>query len=426
MVRLGEDKGCIVVKFGGGSLSGGERFAKAIDAVVKKAKEGVGLVVVVSAMGRTTDELIEVATKASGGRPSPRELDDLLSMGERTSARIFATALKAKGMRTCYLDPTDEEWPIITDENFGNARPLLSLCLERIQRTMIPLLEDGIIPVVPGFLGRSQKGAITTLGRGGSDTTAFIVARALKAKQIILVTNVKGIMTADPKIIKNPRKIERIDAETLAGLADSDVKFIHKKALKYKDPSVDIKVVDWEAGSLDAEGTIIRGSLPKDLRVEADYEEPLMAITIVGRGLEDSPEVLRRVLDELKRAGVASLGMSSNSNSIILYLPEKVPEGLLEALHNVVLEYPDKAIALAVKRGLSLLRIRGMGLEDTPGVIGRLTKPLQENNINISGMLTITSSILVFLDWGERERALGLIRDSLRPNDGEVLGEGEI
>jgi aspartate kinase len=420
---LAEDKSCIVVKFGGGSLSGGERFAKAVDAVVKKAKEGMGLVVVVSAMGRTTDDLIEVATKASGSRPSLQELDDLLSMGERTSARIFATALKARGLKACYLDPADEDWPIITDENFGNARPLLSLCFERIQRTITPLLREGFIPVVPGFLGRSKKGSITTLGRGGSDTTAFIVARALRAKQIILVTNVKGIMTADPKIIKNPKKIERIDAETLAGLADSDVKFIHKKALKYKDPSVDIKVVDWEAGSLDAEGTIIRGSLPKDVRVEVGYELPLMAVTIVGKGLEDSPEVLGRIFDELKGAGVASLGMSGNSNSIILYLPERIPEGLLEALHKVVLDYPEKAIALAVKKGLALLRIKGMGLEDTPGVIGRLAKPLQENNINISGMLTITSSILVFLDWEERERALSLIRESLKPDENEVLEE---
>lgn len=418
---MSEKQDCIVVKFGGGSLASGEKVAKAVEAVVKKASEGTRLVVVVSAMGKTTDDLIEVATKASGSKPSTQELDDVLSMGERTSARVFAAALKARGMKARYFDPADADWPIITDETFGNAHPMLSLCMEHIQRSIYPLIQEGVIPVVPGFLGRTSSGATTTLGRGGSDTTAFILARALKASRVILVTNVKGIMTADPKLVKSPRKIDRIEAETLAGLADSDVKFIHKKALKYKDASIDVKVVDHETGSLDAEGTIIHGSLLGDLKVELACKTPVMAFTIVGKALEDSPEVLTRLLEELRKAGASSLGLSSNSDSTIAYVPEKAPEGLLEALHGVVLEHPKKAVALAVKKGLALLRVKGMGLEETPGVIGRLTEPLQKDGINISGMLTIASSILVFVNWEERERAFSLICEALKP-DQEVEG----
>ncbi|MEM2905972.1 MAG: aspartate kinase [Candidatus Bathyarchaeia archaeon] len=403
----------LVVKFGGASLADGEKIRSAVKAVANELAKGTKMVVVVSAMGKTTDNLLDAARTAAEGKLSPRELDDVVSMGERTSARIFAAALRSEGVKAEYFDPAQGNWPIITDEAFGNARPNLAVSQGLIERHVLPLLGQGLVPVVPGFVGKTRDGAITTLGRGGSDTTAFILARAVHADQVILVTSAEGIMTADPKLIKKPKVIREIQAESLAGLADTDAKFIHRKALRYKDPSIDAKVIDYTAGRLDAEGTIIKGGLPQEITAHLAYEGPLLAATVVGKTLADSPTFLGHVTEEIERTGVSSLGMSTNSDCIILYLPEKGSQELLERLHTLVLEHPNEAFGLATKKNLALIKFTGAGLEDTPGVIGRITKPLYENSINIAGILTVASSILLFVNWNEREKVLQLTRREL-------------
>jgi len=408
-----ENKRTLVVKFGGASLADGEKIKSAAKAVADELKKRSRIVVVVSAMGKTTDALLDAAYAAAEGRLSPEEVDDVLSMGERTSARIFASALRSEGIKPEYFDPAEENWPLATDEAFTNARPNLTVSQGLIERHIQPLLDEGVVPVVPGFVGKTRNGAITTLGRGGSDTTAFVLARALHADQVILVTSAEGIMTADPKLIRNPKVIREIQAETLAGLADTDAKFIHRKALRYKDPTIDAKVIDYTVGRLDVEGTIIKGGLPQEIDAQLACEEPLLAATVVGKALADSPIFLGRVIEEIERTGVSSLGMSTNSDCLILYLPEKGSQELLERLHTLVLEHPTEAFGLATKKGLALVKFTGAGLEDTPGVIGRITKPLYESDINIGGILTVASSILLFVNWNERERVLQLTREEL-------------
>ena len=226
MVKLKSDKK-IVVKFGGSSLADHEKLLKAVTAVVNEAAKGTRIAVVVSAMGKTTDHLMTTAKNTSNGKLQKHELDDILSMGERTSVRIFSAALRNNGAESRYFDPLDDDWPIITDAAFQNANPLIAECKRRIQQNVSPIVEKGIIPVIAGFVGKTQDGKITTLGRGGSDTTAFILAEALSADEIVLVTDADGIMSGDPKIIANPKRLKEIDVNTLVGLADSGAKFVH-------------------------------------------------------------------------------------------------------------------------------------------------------------------------------------------------------
>ena len=157
----------IVVKFGGSSLSDHERLLKAVVSVVNEAKKGTKIAVVVSAMGKTTDVLMTTAKNTSNGKLEKHDLDDILSMGERTSVRIFAAALKNNGVDACYFDPMDSRWPIITDNSFQNANPMLKECEKNIKEFVLPLVEKGTIPVIAGFLGKTKDGKITTLGRGG-------------------------------------------------------------------------------------------------------------------------------------------------------------------------------------------------------------------------------------------------------------------
>jgi len=403
----------IVVKFGGSSLADHERLLKAVMAVVNESKKGTKIAVVVSAMGKTTDMLLTTAKNTSNGKLQKHELDDILSMGERTSVRIFAAALKNNGVDSCYFDPMDNRWPIITDESFQNANPLLNECSKNIKECVLPIVEKGTIPVIAGFVGKTKEGKITTLGRGGSDTTAFILAEGINADQVVLVTDADGIMSSDPKIIQSPKLLPTIDVNTLVGLADSGAKFIHSKALKHKPKNIDVKVISNAHGDLSREGTIITGGLATELDAEISHPTPISEITIIGNGMSANPQVINEVIEKVKENSIL-LGMSMNTNSLILYVPQQENmTDLFNKIHKITITNKE-TIAMAVKKDLVFIKTSGVGLEETQGIIGKISEDLRVNGINISGILTITSSILLFVDWSEKEKALKLIKNSLK------------
>lgn len=400
------------MKFGGSSLADGPSILRAVKSVIKEKRRGTRIAVVVSAMGKTTNHLISTAKQASEDNLPPDELDDILAMGERTSARIFAAGLRAKGEKSTFVDPSDPDWPIITDDSFGNAKPILPLCRRMIRKSIQTSLDDGAIVVVPGFVGKTREGTVTTMGRGASDVTAMILAQALSADQAILVTDVDGIMSADPKIFEKPRILKEIDMDILVGLADSGSKFIHKKALRYKSPTIDVKVINNASEDLRSKGTVIRGSFPEGIVVEP-HPEKSMAITIIGKDISESPTTLLNILQQVRRFNVPILGISVNHNSLILYLPMNSPGELLEALHSIVTA-DEKTIALAVKQNLAFIDVKGVGLEETPGIVSVISGALSSANINIYGIFTITSSILLFVDLKDKEKATQLVTKSMK------------
>ena len=382
-------------------------------AVARESKKRTQIAVIVSAMGGTTDELLHTAKNASNGTVEKGDLDEILAMGERVSVRLFAAALKAQGIESRYFDPLDPDWPIITDDVFSNANPSLNESEERIRQHVLPLVESGVVPVIAGFIGRTRDRRVTTLGRGGSDTTAFVLAKALGASELILVTDADGIMSADPKIIKKPRRLHEIEADALVGLADSGTKFIHRKALRYKDPSVRVRVINHAHGSLDTEGTVIKGAFAGELDGSLGSQFPVMSITVAGRGLSEQPKIIHELIGRAK-AHAPVLGLSLNCDSMILYTSESEESNqLLEEVHEMVLQH-EETLAMSVRKQLAFLKVKGVGLEETPGLIGRISEGLRLNAINIFGLLTITSSILFFVEWNERKRALRLIKKALR------------
>jgi aspartate kinase len=411
-----KNKNCcrqIVVKFGGSSLADHERLLRAVNSVVAEAKKGTKMAVVVSAMGKTTDLLMNTIKKTSNGRLEKHELDDILSMGERTSVRIFAAALRTNGVNSKYFDPLDAQWPIVTDDLFSNANPILEECTQRIRDFVLPLVDNRVVPVIAGFVGKTVENRITTLGRGGSDTTAFILAEALGADEVVLATDADGIMSGDPKIISNPEKLAEIDVGTLVGLADSGAKFIHSKALKYEPKSINVRVISSKHGDLSREGTVITGSLSTELGVDMAFSSPVAEVTIVGQGVSENPKIIWQLVNITKQNSEL-LGLSLDKNSVILYVSQgKDLDELFVDIHKIVLEN-NETKAMAVKKDLVFLKTSGVGLEETHGIIGKISDVLRINGINIAGILTITSSILLFVDWNEREKALELIRKSLR------------
>ncbi len=398
----------IIAKFGGSSLSNGKKINLAAKSIAKEYSKGNRLVVVVSAVGRTTDELLELTNHGAGIVETDR--DDILAMGERTSARIFAASLKSRGIQARYFDPSDRDWPIITDHDFSNANPLRTASIQRIQKYVKPVVEDGIIPVIGGFIGRTRDGRISTLGRGGSDTTALLLATALGADEVVLVTSAPGILTGDPNLISKARVLRSIDMKALIGIADSGTKFIHRKALRYKDPEINIRVIPSAAGRLDARGTRITGGPLPELEVKIHNPDPVASITLVGRDLPQNPELIKKITKIIRTNLVA---ISQDSDSAILYLSQAPSlRRQISRLHDVVAKDPH-GLALAARMGMALITVKGVGLEETPGVVARISDALQSSNINIFGLLTITSSVIVLVNWKVRKLAGKLIRDSL-------------
>jgi aspartate kinase len=401
----------LVVKFGGSSLSNPTKIKRASESIVREYSQGNRLVIVASAVGKTTDELLELANGGEGIVEADK--DDILAMGERTSARIISASLKSHGIQARYFDPADRDWPIITDDNFQNANPIKTRCIQRIRNYVKPIIDNGMVPVIAGFIGRTIDGRVSTIGRGGSDTTALLLATALGADEVVLVTSVKGILTADPRVVRNAKTLPEINMKALTGIADTGTKFIHRKALRYKDPEINIRVVSNTATSFDSEGTLITGGPLPELEVKLHNPHPTASITLVGRNLSRKPEFMENIT---KIAAPNLDAVSQDGDSVILYL--KQTHGLtkeLARLHEIVSMDPD-GIALAVRTDRALITVRGVGLEDTPGLVARITNALRSNGINVFGLLTITSSVLVLVDWKKRKEATGLIKISLESN----------
>ncbi len=401
----------LIVKFGGSSLSNSKRIDLAVASVALEYSRGNRVVVVVSAVGNTTDQLLHL----TNGRAELVETDrdDILAMGERTSARIFAASLKSRGMQARYYDPSDRDWPIITDDNFLNANPLKTKSIQRIRRYLKPVLGDGVIPVIGGFIGRTTDGRISTLGRGGSDTTALLLAMALEADEVVIVTNVRGILSADPTLVEHARVLPKIDMRTLIGIADTGTKFIHRKALRFKDPKINIRVISNTNGKLDSPGTLVTGGAFPQVEVTVNNPHPVASVTIVGKGLPRQPKLVQKIS---KLAGPSLVAVSQDSDSAILYLKQTPKlQQQMARLHDVMVSDPH-GIALASRMGMALITIRSIGLEERPGVVARISDALRSANINMFGVLTITSSVLVFVDWKVRRKAASLIRISLEKN----------
>lgn len=246
--------GIIVAKFGGTSVGNGERIKKAAQSVVNEYMKGKKVVVVVSAINKTTDEFLKIVDTAMGKSITDKQLAEVVSMGEMTSVRIFSSTIESLGVKSEYVDPYADAWPVITDNNFLSAKINFEVTEEKSSK-IEEMIDEGIIPVVCGYLGKNESGNITTLGRGGSDITAFLLGHCLKAEEVIIVTDVDGVMSTDPNKLLSAKKLDKISVEEMRDLATHGAQVLHPHALKYKDPKIDAKIIGYEKGDLSTPGT---------------------------------------------------------------------------------------------------------------------------------------------------------------------------
>ena len=402
----------IVAKFGGTSIGSGERIKKAAQSVVKEYMKGTKVVVVVSAINKTTDDILNIVNESIGEATTEKQLADIVSMGEITSVRIFSSTIESLGVKSEYLDPHMDNWPVVTDSNYLNANIDFEGTEEK-SKELLKLVDQGIIPVLCGFLGKDEEGNVTTLGRGGSDITAFLLGHCLKAKEVIIVTDVGGVMSTDPNKLQTAKKLDKISVEEMRDLATHGAQVLHPHALKYKDPLINAKIIGYEHGDLSAIGTEIIGPSENEmLKTTALNDEPISVITVMGEEILKKSGVLANLTEALAENEINIYGISTGQNSITIFVDKSVAEQAHEILHDVVVE-SEYLSSLSLGREIAMITVASQDFIDTPGIITRITEPLQKNKINIVEISSSQTSVVIFVDWNDGKKAYEMVRSVL-------------
>jgi aspartate kinase len=395
----------VVQKYGGSSVADPGRIRGVAERIVATAETGTGVCVVVSAMGRTTDDLIELARQVAS-RPDPRELDMLLTAGERISIALLAMAIGDLGREAVSF--TGSQAGIVTDTRHGKAK-ILEMRLGRVQEA----LDAGKVAIVAGFQGVSTEAAVTTLGRGGSDTTAVALAAGLGADVCEIYTDVEGVYSADPRIVPAARKLAAVSHEEMLELAASGAKVLALRAVEYgRNHDVPIHV---RSTFSQAEGTWI-------VKEEAMLEQAI--VSGIAHDTGDAKVTIQRVPDEPGIAGrlfrpLAEVGIhvdmivqnvsAAGHTDISFTLPKAdlaAAEPVLEDLARRI-----GAAGFAVDPDIGKVAVVGAGMRSHPGVAAAMFEALADAGINMEIISTSPIRISCVVRAADVERAVNAVHE---------------
>jgi len=377
----------VVQKYGGSSIADGERISSVARRVAKARDEGNEVVVVVSAMGDTTDELIKLAHQVSA-QPSDRELDLLLSTGEVVSSTLLAMALETLGYKAVSL--SGAQAGIETDSRYSRAR-ILRVDPKRIMSE----LTRGNIVIVAGFQGVTSEMDIATLGRGGSDTTAVALAASLEAKECQIYTDVEGVYTADPRIVPEATKLKKVGYEEMLELASYGAKVIHPRAVELGGlHNVPILVA---SSFVDRPGTIICKEASMEVRNKVSgivHDTNVAKVTVIG--VPDHPGIASAIFEPLANADISVDTIVQNASiEKIADLTFTVTRSDLSRAMSIVetVAKTVEAKRCVADSKLAKVSIVGTGMLATPGYAAKMFRTLYEQGINIQ--LITTSEIRI-------------------------------
>src|SRR6185369_533498 len=461
-----------VMKFGGTSVGDAECIRRAAEIVFDAAKSN-SVVVVVSAMSGVTNRLIEAAQKASSGdrdevndlptalrdqhftaatilvkdsslqaelkteleritsevanlcqgisllrELTPRAHATVSSIGERLSARLMTATLKELDLNSTAVEATEV---IVTDEQYLQAEPLMKDVRERAAKVLRPLVADGVTPVVTGFIGATADGVLTTLGRGGSDYSATTLGAALDADEIIIWTDVDGVLTADPRLVPTARLLREISYNEAAELAYFGAKVLHPKTLR---PVVEARIPVWIRNSFSPEKNGTRITIeghPTEHGVRAITAIPNVSmITIGGRGIVGVVGVAAKTFQAVAsvRANVLLISQSSSENDICLIVDSVDAPQTLKALRSAFaadLKHHDVE-HITVNPNIAIVAVVGEKMRGTPGIAGRTFSALGRRGINIIAIAQGSSeyNVSFVVEAGAMRDAVAVVHDEFK------------
>ena len=389
----------VVQKFGGTSVGSVERIA-AVAELVKKSSNKDKIVVVVSAMSGETNKLIDLA-KNFTQNPNRREFDALVSTGEKVSSSLLAIALDSIGIKAKSLSAS--QISMKTTNSYSKAR-ILDIDSSKIMQT----IKDGYIPIITGFQGVTEHGDVTTLGRGGSDTTAVAIAANLKAKRCDIYTDVDGIYTTDPRVVPEAKKLDSITMEEMLEMAGKGAKVIQIRAVEFANKfKVPVRVLSsFEPGS----GTLIsleENNMENALVSGIAFQKDQVKITL--HGVVDTPGIAYGILgplsDENIEVDVIVQNVSVNGKTDFTFTVSKEDElsatNIIKANKNA-LQYED----VLVDPSISKVSLVGVGMRTHAGIASEAFKSLAENDINIQMISTSEIKITIVINEINTEKAV--------------------
>jgi len=400
----------VVKKFGGTSVADKERIFNVARRLEKAYRAGDDVVVVLSAMGKMTDVLIAQA-KEINPNPSKRELDMLLTTGEQTSVALMSMALSVLGIPSISLNAF--QVAMHTTSTYGNAR-LKRIDSERIRHE----LGQKKIVVITGFQGVNKYDDYTTLGRGGSDTTAVALAAALHADACEIYTDVDGVYTADPRVVKNARKMKEITYDEMLDLASLGAGVLHNRSVEMaKKYGVQLVV---RSSLNEEEGTIVKEKVKVERMLVSGVaaDKNVTRISIVG--VEDKPGVAFRVFDLLAKANI----------NVDMILQSIGRDGKKDISFTVTEDMADEALSILEEKkdhldyqkldhrtNVAKVSVVGAGMMSNPGVAAKFFECLYNSNINVNMISTSEIRVTVLIDEKDTEKAMNAAHDAFGLED---------
>lgn len=412
--------GIVVQKYGGTSVGDVDRMKKVADRVARSHRDGNPTVAVVSAMGKTTDELVSQANAISE-HPPQRELDILLTSGERISMSLLAMALAEHGVQAKSF--TGSQAGIITDAVHGKAK-ILEITPGRVQEA----LDEGYVVIVAGFQGVSQDTKdITTLGRGGSDTTAVALAAALGADVCEIYTDVDGVFSADPRIVKGARKLDIISFDDALELTAHGAGVLQNRSVEFgRNHGVRIHV---RSSFSYAPGTWV---VPKE---EVDMEDAIISgvahdtseAKITVQRVPDQPGIAARLFTAMADANINIDFIVQNvSAEGVTDISFTCPRGDVHAARGIIEPYATEvgSTGVIVDEDVAKISLVGAGMKTHPGIAARMFQALSDAGINITMISTSTIRVSVVIAKDQAEAAMNAVHDAFGLETSGLIEQG--
>ena len=394
----------IVQKFGGTSVGSVERI-ESVAEIVKNASLSNSVIVVVSAMSGETNKLIKLANHF-GDNPDKREFDALVSTGETISSALLTMALHSKGIKARSFSAS--QISMKTTDSYSKAK-ILDVDAEKI----LKVIEDGTIPIITGFQGITEGGDVTTLGRGGSDTTAVAIAAQVNASRCDIYTDVDGIFTTDPKIVSNAKKLDSITMEEMLELAGQGAKVIQTRAVEFANKyNVPVRVL---SSFNDGEGTLINlkeETMENALVSGIAFQKDQVKFTLHGVG--DIPGTAFKILGPISDAEVevdvivqnVSVDGKTDFTFTVAAEDQDTVTKVIEGIKSEV-EFND----LMIDPDIAKVSIVGVGMRSQAGVASKAFKALSENDVNIQIICTSEIKITMVIDENIVDKAVQVLHE---------------
>ena len=410
----------VVAKFGGTSVATPERVINVARRIVERKRAGNRVVAVVSAMGKTTDDLVKLANSITDS-PSPREMDTLLSTGEMVSMSLLAMAVESLGEKAISL--SGRQIGLITDNVHGKAS------IREIHATRIKgALADDNIVIVAGFQGIDAAGDITTLGRGGSDTTAVAIAAGIKADVCEIYTDVDGVYTADPRIVPRAQKIDEISYEEMLEIAAGGAGVLHKRCVEFaRNFGV---VIHCRSSFNDEPGTLVKEMDPNmEKAIVSGVTHDLSEAKFTIRDVPDTAGVAATVFGAMADANLAVdmiiQNLSEQGYTDISFTSPKADAARTEEVMRKIVEDLG-ARELIVADDIAKVSIIGAGMKVNSGVAAKMFRTLADGDINISMISTSDIRTSVVIPADEAERAVRLLHTAFGLDGTKVFQETQL